>query len=93
MLKILSKKKPYKNLEKCYFFTSQLIFLGYVVSSYGIQVDDHKIKAIREWPMPTSIQQVRSFHELTSFYRRFMRNYSSLITPVIEVLKTKKFEC
>ena len=61
VLSILAQEKLYWNLEKCHFFTSQVIFLGYVVSAQGIYVDEEKIKAIREWPTPTSMQQVRSF--------------------------------
>jgi len=40
---------------------SKIIFLGYVVSAQGIDVDEEKVKAIREWPMPTSITEVRCF--------------------------------
>ena len=55
VLSILSHEKLYGNLEKCHFFISQVIFLGYIVSAQGIQVDESKIKAIQEWPTPTSI--------------------------------------
>ena len=63
-----------------------------MVSAQGIHVDEDKIKAIQEWPVPTSIQQVRSFHGLPSFYRRFVKNFSSIITPMVEVVKGKTFE-
>ena len=92
VLQILAEEKLYGNLEKCQFFTSQVMFLGYVVSAQGIHVDEEKIRAIREWPVPTSIQQVRSFHGLASFYRRFVRNFSTIITPMIEVIKGRTFE-
>ena len=92
VLDILSQEKLYGNLEKSHFFTPQVIFLGYVVSAQGIHVDEEKIKAIREWPVPTSIQQVRSFHGLASFYRRFVRNFSSIVAPMTEVIKGKRFE-
>ena len=85
VLQILSQEKLYGNLEKCHFFTTQVMFLGYVVSAQGIHVDEDKIKAIQEWPIPTSIQQVRSFHGLASFYRRFVKNLSSIISPMVEV--------
>jgi hypothetical protein len=50
-------------------------------------VDEEKVKAIQEWPMPTTISQVRSFHGLASFYRQFVRDFSSLAAPLTEVIK------
>ena len=48
MFKELRENKLYANLKKCVFMTDSLIFLGYVVSSKGIKVDEKKVKAIRE---------------------------------------------
>jgi hypothetical protein len=63
------------------------VFLGYIISSSGIKVDKEKIKAIKDWPKPSSIADVRSFHGLNSFYQRFMKNFNSIVAPLIECLK------
>ena len=63
------------------------MFLGFVVSAQGIQVDEEKVCAIQEWPSPTSVSNVRSFHGLASFYRRFVKDFSTLAASLTEVIK------
>ncbi|XP_016733955.1 uncharacterized protein [Gossypium hirsutum] len=60
---------------------------GFVVICEGLEVDQDKVKVIREWPRPTSITQARSFHDLASFYRRFVPNFNTLAAPFTEVIK------
>jgi hypothetical protein len=88
VLEILRKERLFANLKKCTFCTDKLVFLGFVVGKRGIMVDEEKVKAIQEWPMPTTISQVRSFHGLASFYRWFVRDFNnSLVAPLTEVIK------
>ena len=65
----------------------KVVFLGYVVSAKGIEVDEEKVKAIKEWPTPKSITEVRSFYGLASFYRQFVKDFSTLAAPLNEIVK------
>ncbi|PIK38261.1 hypothetical protein BSL78_24898 [Apostichopus japonicus] len=54
VLETLKAENLYANLKKCTFCTDQVVFLGFVVSSQGLKVDEEKIKAIQDWPTPTT---------------------------------------
>jgi len=67
ILEELRKEKLFANLEKCSFCTDHVVFLGFVVTGKGIEVDESKVKAIKDWPIPTNVSQVRSFQALLVF--------------------------
>ena len=87
VLSVLRKNTLYANIEKCTFCVDNIVFLGFVVGRNGVQVDPEKIKAIQEWPTPKSVGDIRSFHGLASFYRRFVPNFSTIASPLNELVK------
>jgi hypothetical protein len=65
--------------------------MGFVISIEGIKMDLRKVGAILEWHSPRSIIEVRSFHGMATFYRKFIQNSSSIVAPITYYAKGKKF--
>ena len=83
VLLVLKVNSLFANSDKCTFCVDSVVFLGFIVNKNGVHVDPEKIKAIQEWPTLQNVGDVRSFHGLASFYRRFMPNFSSLVIAVV----------
>ena len=83
------KLKP----KKCNFFKKRVPFLGHVVSNEGISTDPEKICVVKEWPIPKTITEVRSFLGLASYYRRFIKSFAHIAKPLHKLTsKANKFE-
>ena len=77
------KLKP----SKYSLFRQSVTFLGHVVSHSGICTDPAKIEAVRDWPIPISAKQVRSFLSLCSYYRKFIHCFADIDVLYINLQK------
>jgi hypothetical protein len=89
VLQLLREHKLYCKLPKCSFFRSEVAFLGHLVSGEGVRADPRKVEAVRTWPTPLNVHDVRCFLGLTNYFRRFILGYSTIARPLMDLLKDR----
>ncbi|KAI2646334.1 Transposon Tf2-9 polyprotein [Labeo rohita] len=89
VLSRLLQHQLYVKAEKCEFHVHQTSFLGYHISHQGVKMDTTKVQAVTEWPQPTTVKELHRFLGFANFYRRFIRNYSTVAAPLTSLLKGK----
>ena len=78
VLQTLKENKLYAKFSKCEFYKDKIQSLGHIISEKGLAVDPKKIKAIKEWPVPTYVSVVRSFMGISGYYYRFVERFSAI---------------
>ena len=85
VLSRLEKTEYFANPKKCEFLKDEVNFLGHVVKRDGVSMQQHKVRAISEWPVLQSVKDVRSFLGLAGFYRRFVKGFSKIAQPLTDL--------
>ena len=91
VLKVLREHQLYAKLSKCSFAQQRIEYLGHMISSEGVSMEEGKIKDVLDWPTPNSVKALRGFLGLTGYYRRFIKHYGIICRPLTDLLKKDSF--
>ena len=84
----LQQHSLYARPDKCVFDQPRVEFCGHLVGQGIVEVLDSKVKAIKEWPQPRNVQEVRQFYGLVNYYRRFIRHFSIIAAPLSDLFRS-----
>lgn len=90
LLRVLARLKDYGlklSPEKCLFFQTSEKYLDHIVSEQGVETDPGKIDALKSWPIPTNLKELRCFLGFGGYYRWFIRDYASFTKPLNDLTK------
>ena len=73
--------------KKCYFGQRKVKYLGHMISKEGIRPDPEKIRAIKEYPVPHTVKEVRAFLGLANYYRKFVKDFAKIAGPLHNLTK------
>ena len=83
----LRKAKLLLQPDKCEFLKREVVYLGHIISKDGVKPNPEKVKAVREFPRPRNLKNIRQFLGLTGYYRRFIEGYAEIAKPLSHLLK------
>lgn len=78
--------------SKCFFGVEEIEYLGHFITEKGVSTDPQKVAAIRNWPIPTNLKQLRGFIGLAGYYRRFIQGFGVICKPLTDLLKKDSYK-
>lgn len=87
VFKLLVKNKMHLRLDKCEFLSTEIEYLGYLISEKGIRPTENGIVAIEKYPIPRSFKDIQSFIGLSSYFRKFIEGFALIAKPLYDLLK------
>ena len=81
VLQGLKENQLFAKYSKCEFWLRSVAFLGHIISREGVEVDPRKIDAVKNYPRPLTLTDIRSFLGLAGYYRRFVDGFASIASP------------
>jgi len=85
VLEVLAEHKLFLRPEKCEFHRKEIKYLGLVISENKVAMDPVKVARVRDWPTPENRTDVQAFIGFVNFYRRFIRDFSTIARPLFDL--------
>jgi len=89
VLKVFREYKLHLKPEKCEFSQTQVEYLDFVITGNTVMMDPTKVDGVKDWPVPTNLTKLRSFIGFINFYRRFIKDFSTIARPLHDLTKDK----
>ena len=91
VLRILEEQQFYAKLSKCEFGMTEMLYLGHIIGVDRVRVHEEKIRAIRDWLEPRNLTELQGFIGICTYYRKFVKSFSQLATPLTDLTKKGVF--
>lgn len=78
------------NPKECCLLQKQVSFLGHIVSGKGISTNPSKLESVKNWPVPKTVKDFRSFLGLCSYYRKFSSKFADIARPLHKLTESKE---
>lgn len=87
ILERMRKHKCYIRAKKCEFAVPETEWLGLYLTGDGVAMDEHKVAAIKEWPVPRNVKDIQTFLGFANFYRHFIKDFAKISQPITNLLR------
>jgi hypothetical protein len=90
VLEQLRTHQLYAKMKKCEWGKTEVNYLGHIINQGQVAPEPQKIRAVKEWPISTTVKEVQAFLGLANYYRRFVYRFSHIAHPLTELTKKEK---
>ena len=91
VLRILEEQQFYAKLSKCEYGLTEMLYLEHIIGVDGVRVHEEKIRAIKDWPEPRNVTELRGFIGICTYYGKFVNSFSQLAAPLTDLTRKGAF--